>query len=162
MAEQVEVEIDEKQWQLFRKAIARGFFLAASFVEGEAKALTPVYGDPDQGGIYKTRAPGSKPIGGTLRRSIHTVVYIDGARQFAGSAQQNSGSDQNREAVPKYSTGRGIEAFVGTNVFYALFVHDGTVKMTERPFLRTAFDNSSDQLVRYIAEGFRQTFGTNP
>lgn len=159
---QAEVVIDEAQWSLFRKAIARGLFLAGTFIEGEAKLLTPVHGDPDGGGIYKSRAPGEKPIGGTLRRSIHTVVYIDGQRQFAGTAGQNTGTDQNSETVPSYSTGRGIEAFVGTNVFYALFVHDGTVKMVERPFLGTAFNNSKDKLVPYLAEGFRSVFGTTP
>ncbi len=39
-----------------------------------------------------------------------------------------------------------LESTVGTNVFYALWVHEGTVKMAGRPFLRQGFDAGAKQL----------------
>jgi HK97 gp10 family phage protein len=34
----------------------------------------------------------------------------------------------------------------GTNVYYAIFVHEGTVKMLARPFLRKGFEAGAQQL----------------
>lgn len=39
-----------------------------------------------------------------------------------------------------------LESIVGTNVYYAIFVHEGTVKMRGRPFLRKGFDEGMKQL----------------
>jgi len=39
-----------------------------------------------------------------------------------------------------------LESTVGTNVYYALWVHEGTVKMRGRPFLRQGFDAGAKQL----------------
>lgn len=39
-----------------------------------------------------------------------------------------------------------LVSVVGTNVYYALFVHEGTVKMRGRPFLRQGFDAGAKQL----------------
>lgn len=39
-----------------------------------------------------------------------------------------------------------LESTVGTNVYYAIFVHEGTVKMRGRPFLRKGFDEGVRQL----------------
>jgi len=146
------VVIDRPQWQVFRQALVAGVVNIVGAIDGEAKALTPVYGDPNRGGEFKSRAPGAKPLGGTLARSIHHVVYLDGHRLFGG------GSDENGESLPSYSTRRGIEGFVGTNVYYAVFVHDGTVKMVERPFLATARRNVEPQIVALFAAGFQRAW----
>ena len=39
-----------------------------------------------------------------------------------------------------------LESTCGTNVYYALWVHEGTRKMQGRPFLRKGFDAGSKQL----------------
>src|SRR5260221_13792700 len=39
-----------------------------------------------------------------------------------------------------------LESTVGTNVYYAIFVHEGTKKMRGRPFLRQGFDAGWKQL----------------
>lgn len=39
-----------------------------------------------------------------------------------------------------------LESTVGTNVNYAIYVHEGTVKMKGRPFLRQGFDAGQKQL----------------
>ena len=40
-----------------------------------------------------------------------------------------------------------LESTVGTNVFYALFVNEGTVKMRARPFLTMGFQAGAKQLL---------------
>lgn len=151
------VVIDERRYQQFRKGLASGLFHALSYIDGEAKAITPVHGDPGQGGDFSTFVPGEKPIGGTLRRSIHTVIYIDGRRVFGDSA------DENGKGVPSdYPVGRGIEGFVGTNIEYAIFVHDGTVKMQPpRPFLGWAWVENEGRMPGLIAQGYAKVMGTS-
>jgi HK97 gp10 family phage protein len=39
-----------------------------------------------------------------------------------------------------------LESTIGTNVNYAIFVHEGTVKMIGRPFLRKGFEAGAQQL----------------
>lgn len=39
-----------------------------------------------------------------------------------------------------------LESTVGTNVSYAVYVHEGTYKMKGRPFLRQGFDAGAKQL----------------
>ena len=39
-----------------------------------------------------------------------------------------------------------LKSTVGTNVYYAIYVHEGTVKMRGRPFLRQGFEAGAKQL----------------
>lgn len=41
---------------------------------------------------------------------------------------------------------------VGTNVNYAIYVHEGTRRMTPNRFLRNAFERNEDQIVKDIQE----------
>jgi HK97 gp10 family phage protein len=67
--------------------------------------------------------------GGRLRQSIHvTRTAFDAGRIY-------------------------VEYTVGTNVFYAIFVHEGTVKMQGRPFLRKGFEAGAKQLLADLGEG---------
>lgn len=144
-----EVVIDEAGFRTVRTGIGKGLLFIGYHVEGEAKAITPVYGDPSQGGKFKTRAPGAKPQGGNLRRSIHTVCYIDGK-----PALGTGGGDENGNAVPAYPVDADIEVFVGTNAEYAVFVHDGTTVMTGRPFLAEAEAASAGDWPELFRRGF--------
>jgi len=143
--------IDEAVFRTVQMGIAQGLANIGFYIEGEAKAITPVHGDGTQGGQFRTRVPGEKPIGGTLRRSIHTVVLLAGQRLFG-----TGGADENGNSVPSYSAGSSIMCAVGTNIEYAAFVHDGTVKMTGRPFLTVAFEKSRSVWERLFIAGFRQ------
>ena len=44
---------------------------------------------------------------------------------------------------------RGITSIVSTNVFYAIFVHDGTRRMRGRPFMKQAAQQSIDDITKY-------------
>lgn len=111
-----------------RRRIVRalGFGLLNLGLAGErqAKSHAPVHGG------QRSFDPDFRPIGGTLRRSIHTVAYVDG---------QEIGRDVDPEAevkaLPDYVPGDGAIVFIGTNIDYGLWVHSGTSKMEARPFL---------------------------
>lgn len=146
-------KVNEAGFRKYQQAVAAGLLDIGYYIEGEAKAITPVHGDGTQGGPFKTFVPGAKPIGGTLRRSIHTVAYIAGRVVFG-----TGGSDDNGASIPDYSAGErsDILVVVGTNLEYALFVHDGTVKMKKRPFLSTAYAKSTGVFARLFAAGFKR------
>jgi len=139
--------------QQFRRALAYGCHNAGLAIEGASKALTPVHGDPAQGGRFSTFAPGAKPIGGTLRRSQTTTTYLDGER-IAGPS-----IDENRKPVAQRETSHDIQTVVGTNVDYAVYVHDGTSRMPARPFLAEGFLEVKDEVPELIAAGARRHMG---
>lgn len=156
MAKGSELKFDETVYNQFRNAIAAGFFYAGGQIEAASKAITPVHGDGSQGGKYATFVPGAKPIGGSLRRSQHTVVYMDGRRLYGEP------TDDNQNAIPRYEVEarKGIEAFVGTNIDYAAAVHDGTPTMKPaRPFLLDAWNEGRDKVPENVALGFRRSKG---
>lgn len=142
--------IREAEFQRFRLGLAFGALNAAFAVEKASKELTPVHGDPDQGGKFSTFAPGVKPIGGTLRRSQHSVAYLDGVKIGGATVDENGAN------VPSWVPAGGIAAVVGTNVDYAVYVHDGTVRMPARPFLAEAMAAKSSRIPELIVAGTRR------
>lgn len=107
--------------EAFRRDFARAGMAALMLdAETEAKRETPVRG------AYRSFHPGEPPIGGTLRRSVHSAVYLDGKLV---TAHAEAG------VLPGLPAGRGIVGFVGTNSGYGAYVDLGTRKMTARPFL---------------------------
>lgn len=138
-----------------RSAIARGVNAVILDAETEAKREAPVRGG------YRSFRPGTKPIGGTLRRSIHSATFLDG-RQIA----------QHREATPSQVPagspaqlpemvglpGR-IVAYVGTNSGYGAFVELGTVKMAPRPFLAPGLEAAVRRAPETLAREIRRAGG---
>jgi murein DD-endopeptidase MepM/ murein hydrolase activator NlpD len=122
--------IDEREWQRYRERVARGALNFGYAVEADAKADAPVRGG------HRSFAPDG-PIGGTLRRSIHTAAFLDGI-PVPGSAA----TDENGEPIPVYPIERGIVVVVGTNSGYGLYVEAGTYLMDARPFLAPAWDGN--------------------
>lgn len=45
---------------------------------------------------------------------------------------------------------------VGTNVEYAIYVHDGTMKMTPNRFLTNALNNNREKIKRYVENALKQ------
>lgn len=129
-----------------REAAAYGLLNAMFAIEGAAKKNTPVRGG------YRSFAPDG-PVGGTLRRSEHSAVYLDG-QKIAGPE-----ADENGSPVPDYASGGGIVGFTGTNTDYAVYVHNGTVKMAARPFLTEGFMQVRGQLQALIVAGARRRLG---
>ena len=46
---------------------------------------------------------------------------------------------------------------VGTNVNYAIYVHEGTRRMTPNRFLRNAMERNEDQIVKIIQDEFKNS-----
>lgn len=107
----------------FRKRLARGTAAVMLDAETEAKRETPVHGG------YRSFRPGEKPIGGTLRRSVHSAVFVDGVLLF------HHAEDGKPPLSDETALAGRIVGYVGTNTGYGAFVDLGTSKMPARPFL---------------------------
>jgi hypothetical protein len=127
------------------EAVAFGFLNFGGALETGAKGNAPVRGG------HRSFAPDG-PVGGTLRRSIHAVVYLDGRR--IGQTGNEAG-----DALPDYVPRMGIVLFVGTNSGYGFWVHEGTKKMPARPFLTEAFLELKGQAPALIRAGTRRRLG---
>lgn len=122
-----------------QEAIGAGLLNFGYALENRAKAHAPVRGG------NRSFAPDG-PVGGTLRRSIHTIGWAMG--RLLGHTQ-----DENGTAVPQDYPQGGTVVYVGTNVFYARFVHDGTSKMAARPFLAEALAEVRGSLLQLVKQG---------
>jgi hypothetical protein len=88
-------------------------------------------------------------VGGTFRRSILSVAYLDGQ-------PLNRPNDDNGQAPPAY---QGFAAkcgvFIGSNCGYGLFVEAGTNKMAARPALIPAINKNKEQGPKLVAAGMK-------
>lgn len=157
------VKINEAEMARFRRAVGLGMLNFAHAVEAGAKREAPVRGGyrsflttkrtkaGASGEVAIGADNGSVLIGGTLRRSIHSVAYVDG-KPVSGSGQ----ADENGKGLPDYAPSRGIVAIVGTNCEYGAYVEIGTTKMASRPFLGPAFDAESARLESLVRAGMKR------
>ena len=76
MANTVRVVPNAQGMRELRERLAAGLLAVMQDAEREAVRETPVRG------AYRSFVPGTSPIGGTLRRSVHSAVFMDG-RQIA-------------------------------------------------------------------------------
>lgn len=129
----------------FRRALAFGMLNFCFAFEGAAKKHSPVAGG------HRSFNPDG-PVGGTLRRSVHTVVLLDGQRIGGDEA------DDNGESLPSYP-GDGIVGIIGTNSGYGEWVHNGTSKMPARPFISEALAEVADEAPELILAGVRRHLG---
>lgn len=115
-SEETMAQIDE--------ALENAFISIGEAAETYAKLLCPV-GTPESTGI-----PGY--IGGTLRGSITYATHTQHS-----SGQEPAGPDDYAErAVPDEKS-----VVIGTNVYYASYVEQGTSRMRKRPYLEPAMAN---------------------
>lgn len=129
-----------------REAVGYGLLNVGLAVESRSKANAPVAGG------HRTFNP-DQPIGGTLRRSIHVVAYVDGRRISPRSA------DENGNTLPDYVPQMGLVVFVGTNSGYGFWVHEGTSVMAARPFLLEGFNETRGEAGQLVAAGARRRLG---
>ena len=84
---------------------------------------------------------------GLLRNSITYALDGEAPAQTSYSADDGSASGSYSGSAPKDDQ-RSV--MVGTNVEYALYVHEGTVRMDPNRFLKNAADRNRDQCAEYI------------
>jgi hypothetical protein len=143
-----------------REAAAYGLLSFGFAVEGAWKRDAVVRGGHRSFMTGPKTKAGTPKIGGTFRRSIHTVAYLDGVRIGAGTATSpNSGVDGNKEPVPDYVPERGAVVFVGSNSGYGAFVELGTSRMPARPAAVPALLRLKGQAPALIAAGARKHLG---
>lgn len=156
------VVVNQKGWDAFRDALGRGMLNYAHAVEAGAKREAPVRGGyrsflttkrtkaGASGEVAVGADNGSVLIGGTLRRSIHSVAYVDG-RPVSGGGQ----ADENGNPVPDYAPAGAIVAYCGTNSGYGAYVEIGTVKMAARPFLGPSVEAANGKAASLIRAGMK-------
>lgn len=155
------VKVNAAEMARFRHALGLGALNFAHAVEADAKREAPVRGGyrsflttkrtkaGREGKVAIGADNGSVLIGGTLRRSIHSVAYVD-------SQRIGGGEDENGKPVPDYAAGDGIVAVTGTNCEYGAYVEIGTVRMSARPFLGPAFDKNMERLPSLMRAGMKR------
>lgn len=94
---------------------------------------------------------------GLLRNSIAYAVdgeapsissySADNPSKYGGKTP-DSGSYSG--SAPKEASGRSV--IIGTNVEYALYVHEGTSRMSPNRFLKNAVERNKDQIDRLIEQ----------
>lgn len=112
--------------------------MKAVALDMEGEAVIEIQSDParvDTGLLKNSIASG---IGGG---SVSKSTYSDDAGQQSGTYGGELDEDDDGK----------VTAYVGTNVEYAGYVHDGTSKMTANRFLRNALDNNKDRYQKMIA-----------
>jgi hypothetical protein len=127
VARTVRVVPNKRGMAEFRDRLALGLLAVMQDAELEAKREAPVRG------AYRSFVPGTSPIGGTLRESVHSAVFMDG-RQIASTSK---GGPPNPEMQ---AVGGKVVGYVGTNCGYGAYVELGTRKMQERPYLGPGLD----------------------
>jgi HK97 gp10 family phage protein len=60
-----------------------------------------------------------------------------------------------KNSITSQYEGAEQAVYVGTNVDYAIYVHEGTRRMTPNRFLKNAFERNEDQVKQYIEEALK-------
>lgn len=145
MAKDFEVTIElEDNSADFKKALQQAmpkclYAMGVSAVDGAVTSIS--------GGYTKSNQAVDT---GRLRASL-SFVTADGAK---GDSGQHSDNSQAGDQLDGHAEKDSV--YVGSNVSYAEFVHNGTSRMTGRPFLREGIDNKKDEMkemVQGILEG---------
>lgn len=140
MAKSTRIVPNAKGMRELETDLAFGLYGVALVAETEAKREAPVRGG------YRSFRPGTSPIGGTLRRSIHAVGFDPSGAKVG--EDNPSGLPLPGDYAPV--AGRAT-CFVGTNSGYGVFVELGTVKMPARPFVLPGLDSSMANAAGTIA-----------
>ena len=170
MSSRTRVVINPAGIKAVREAAAYGLLSFAFAVESAWKRDVVVRGGHRSFMTGPKTKAGTARVGGTLRRSLHTVCYLDGKRIGAGTADApNSGVDGKTaddvattgipNTVPDYVPGSGIVAYVGSNSGYGAFVELGTSKMAARPAAVPALLRLKDQAPALMRAGAQKHLG---
>lgn len=139
-----DVRIDDHSEEYLKQveeAIERGLLGIGIHIEGEAKE--------------ELENSPKRIDTGLLRNSI--TYAMDGEAPAAATYHADKENADGSISIGSYSgtapkEGKGRSVIVGTNVEYALYVHEGTVRMTANRYLKNAVERNKDQIVKYIKD----------
>ena len=80
---------------------------------------------------------------GLLKNSVTYAISGEGAAEQTYKADKGGKGGSYKGKTPEYKKGLGV--YIGTNVEYARYVHEGTKRMTPNRFLKTACELNKDQ-----------------
>lgn len=96
---------------------------------------------------------------GELQRATSAAAFL-----IEGESKQRSPVDTGRlrsSIATSLGVGKlGIGAIVQTNVFYAIYVHEGTRKMASRPFMKQAVDSLENRIAGIYIEAMDRVIST--
>ena len=93
---------------------------------------------------------------GLLRNSI--TYALDGEPAAMQTYHADNSNKNGSTNIGSYSgtapkeSGDNRSVIVGTNVEYAIYVHEGTSRMAPNRFLKNALDRNQDQIKKYIED----------
>lgn len=124
-----------------KDAVKRSLFaMGTKAVEGSVDAINGIYG-------MDLRAVDT----GRLMSSI-SFITPEGKGKKPDNSPTSTASKPGDEISGNSDENSVI---VGSNVEYAEYVHNGTVKMGSRPFIRTGIDKTRDDMKRQVDKIFR-------
>ena len=88
---------------------------------------------------------------GLLRNSVTFGLGGGAAEKGEYSADEGGKSGSYSGTLPADSKGERT-LYIGTNVEYAVYVHEGTRRMTANPFIKNAVEANKDQLEQKLRE----------
>lgn len=130
-----------------RDALPPALEAVGQFLEGEA--------------VIEIEANPRRVDTGLLRNSITHAISGKGAAKKSYSADRPRRPDGEIESGTYSGTmpddGEDKPAvYIGTNVEYAIYVHDGTMRMAPNRFLTNAVKNNRAQIRRYVENALKQ------
>ena len=132
----------DEYMRLFDDAVERALLAIGIHLEGEAKEEL-------------SNAP-ERIDTGLLRNSI--TFALDGEGPAISSYKADNPSRYGESEIPSGSysgtaakeSGGNRSVIIGTNVEYAQYVHEGTVRMSPNRFLKNALDRNREQINEYL------------
>lgn len=92
---------------------------------------------------------------GLLRNSITYALSGEAAAQSTYHADSGGGSGSYTGSAPADDE-QHMAVYIGTNVEYAAYVHEGTRHMSPNRFLKNAVEMNKDQIERTIKDGLEE------
>lgn len=87
---------------------------------------------------------------GLLRNSV--TYALDGESPAISRYTSDDGTEQGEYSGFMPSEKKGGAVYIGTNVEYGIYVHEGTVRMAPNRFLKNAVSNNQEQVKQFVEE----------
>lgn len=145
----IEIRVDNTEKTIDEKneAVKIAMLAAANFLEGQAVA--EIESDPSRVDTGLLKNSITSGIGGeSVSKGSYTADQVPG--RHGGKPKKTSGTYSG--TLPNDGDTK-VSAYVGTNVEYAIYVHEGTTRL--RPanrFLRNALQNGQSEAINIIKD----------
>ncbi len=95
-----------------------------------------------------------KSVEEKLETALEAIgIHIEGeAKEELENTPRRIDTDNLRNSINHQVKDDEKAVYIGTNVEYAIYVHEGTVNMEANRFLKNAVDRNQDQIEKYIKD----------